>query len=124
MPTRSRRGGSSPERSPGAARRREGHDDDAFAAEASIKHAGWTVFGRGEIAENRELTDVPHGPAYRVGKLSLGAVRDFRLADHFSIGAGGLFAVNFVPDALAPLYGGNNPTGAMGFVAAQARLID
>ena len=43
-------------------------------------------------------------------------VRDFRIADHFSVGAGGLVAVNFVPDALAPLYGGHNPTGAMGFV--------
>ena len=93
-----------------------GHDDDAWAAEASVKHGGWTVFGRGEVAENRELTDDPDGPAYRVGKASLGAVRDFRLADHLSVGAGGLFSVNFVPDALVPLYGSHNPTGAMGFV--------
>ena len=70
---------------------------------------GWTVFGRGEMTENRELTDVEDGPAYRVGKASLGAVRDFRIADHWSLGAGGLVAVNFVPDALAPLYGGHNP---------------
>ena len=93
--------------------------DDAFVAEASLKHAGWTVFGRGEVTENRELVHAhsgEHPRAYRVGKVSLGAVRDFRIAEHFSIGAGGLFAVNFVPDALAPLYGGNNPTGAMGFV--------
>ena len=53
---------------------------------------------------------------FRVGKLSLGAVRDFPVADHLSLGAGGLFSVNFVPDALAPLYGGHNPTGVMGFV--------
>ena len=93
-----------------------GHSDDALAAEASLKHARWTVFGRAEMTDNRELTDVEDGPAYRVGKISLGAVRDFRIADHFSLGAGGLFSVNFVPDALAPLYGGHNPTGAMGFV--------
>ena len=93
-----------------------GHSDDGFAAEASLKHAGWTAFGRGEITENRELTDVEDGPAYRVGKVSLGAVRDFKVAEHLSFGAGGLFSVNFVPDALAPLYGGHNPTGAMGFV--------
>ena len=92
-----------------------GHDDDAYVAEASLKHAGWTLFGRGEMTENRELTDVEHGPAYRVGKVSLGAVRDFRIADHSSIGAGGLVALNFVPDALAPLYG-HNPLGTMGFV--------
>ena len=48
--------------------------------------------------------------------MSLGAVRDFRVTDHLAFGVGGLFAVNFVPNALAPAYGGHNPTGAMGFV--------
>jgi hypothetical protein len=94
----------------------EGHSDDAFALEGSIKHRGWTLFGRGELAENRELVDtVEPGPAYRVGKVSLGAVREFTIADHLSLGLGGLLAVNFVPTALAPLYGGHNPIGAMGF---------
>ena len=91
--------------------------DDAFVAEASVKHGGWTLFGRGEVTENRELVDNgEHGEAFRVGKVSLGAVRDFRIADHLSLGLGGLFAVNFVPNGLAPLYGSHNPTGAMGFV--------
>ena len=96
----------------------EHHKDDAYVAEASLKHGGWTLFGRGEVTENRELVEDPeeHGPAFTVGKVSLGAVRDFRIAEHWSLGGGGLFAVNFVPDALAPLYGGHNPTGAMGFV--------
>ena len=57
-----------------------------------------------------------HGPAYRVGKASRGAIRDFRVADNLLLGLGGLFAVNFIPDGLAPPYAGNNPTGAMGFV--------
>ena len=91
--------------------------DDAFVAEASVKHAGWTAFSRGEITENRELLDVEeHGPAFRVGKVSVGAVRDFRIADNLSIGAGGLVAVNFVPSGLASLHGSRNPVGAMGFV--------
>jgi hypothetical protein len=95
----------------------EHHDDDALAAEASVKHGAWTIFGRGEMTQNRELLSLAdHGPAFSVGKVSLGAVRDFRIADHFSIGAGGLLAVNFVPDSIAPLYGGHNPVGAMGFV--------
>ncbi|HJU77773.1 MAG TPA: hypothetical protein VJ597_07605 [Sphingomicrobium sp.] len=92
--------------------------DDAYVAEASIKHRGWTIFGRGEITENRELVELEegeHGPAFRVGKVSLGAVRDFKLAEHWSLGVGGLVALNFVPDRLAPLYGGHNPVGAMGF---------
>ena len=95
----------------------EHQNDDAYVAEASLKHSEWTIFGRGEMTENRELLDTEEqGPAFRVGKISLGAVRDFKLADHFSLGLGGLFALNFVPDQLAPLYGGNNPTGMMGFV--------
>ena len=93
-----------------------GHNDDAYAAEASLKHASWTLFGRAEMAENRELIPGQDEPAYRVGKVSLGAVRDFKLANHLAIGLGGLFAVNFVSRALGPLYGGHNPTGAMAFV--------
>ena len=67
--------------------------DDAYVAEASLKHRQWTIFGRGEVTENRELLDIEeHGPAFRVGKVSLGAVRDFRVAEHLSFGVGGLFA--------------------------------
>jgi hypothetical protein len=92
------------------------HHDDAFVAEASLKHEAWTLFGRGEMVENRELVPAQDEPAYHVGKVSLGALRDFRIANHFSIGAGGLFALNFVPHSLAELYGESNPTGMMGFV--------
>ncbi|HXG81769.1 MAG TPA: hypothetical protein VNJ05_08205, partial [Sphingomicrobium sp.] len=96
----------------------ERHRDDAFAAEASLKHGPWTIFGRGELTENRELVEDPeeHGPAFQVGKISIGAVHDFQVAKNLSLGVGGLLAVNFVPDDLKPLYGGSNPTGAMGFV--------
>jgi hypothetical protein len=95
----------------------EHHKDDAYVVEASLKHSDWTLFARGEMTENRELLDIEdHSPAFRVGKLSLGTVRDFSFADHFSLGLGGLIAINFVPDELAPLYGGHNPKGAMGFV--------
>jgi len=93
-----------------------GHNDDAVAAEASLKHDQWTIFSRGEWTENRELTDFEGGPAYRVGKVSIGAVRDFDIARHFSLGAGGLFSVNFLPDALATDYGSHQPSGAMGFL--------
>jgi hypothetical protein len=93
------------------------HKDNAIAAEASVKHAGWTLFGRSEMTENRELLAFEeHGPAYRVGKISVGAVRDFRVAPHVTVGAGGLFAVNFVPVGLKFDYCGSNPTGMMGFV--------
>ena len=91
--------------------------DDAFVAEASLKHGGWTLFGRGEMTENRELLNLDeHGPAYRVGKASLGAVHDWRIGESLSFGAGALASLNFVPDALEPLYGSSNPKGAMAFV--------
>ena len=95
----------------------EHHRDDAFVAELGLKQSAWTLFGRGELTENRELLDTDeHGEAYRVGKLSLGALRDFPLTPALTLGAGGLFALNFVPGELAPLYGGRRPTGAMAFV--------
>ncbi len=94
----------------------DGESDDAVAAETSVKHQGWTLFGRGEVAQNRELVAaVEHGPAYTVGKASLGLIRDVRVAEHVSVGIGGLVSVNFVPGALAAAYGGRHPTGAMGF---------
>ncbi|MCL6740947.1 hypothetical protein LZ518_07360 [Sphingomonas sp. RB56-2] len=95
----------------------EHHKDDAYVAEASLKHGPWTVFGRGEVTENRELVDAEeHGPAFSVGKVSLGAIHDFKLGDQVALGLGGLLALNFVPDDLKPLYGSSNPVGAMGFV--------
>jgi hypothetical protein len=95
----------------------KGHNDDAYVAEASLKHQRWTVFGRGEMIENRELVaSVENGPGYQVGKVSLGAIHDFQIADHLAIGAGGLFALNFVPSALSPFYGANSPTGLMAFL--------
>jgi hypothetical protein len=93
-----------------------GHSDDAVAAEASLTHANWTMFGRGEMTDNRELVPGQDAPAYRIGKISIGALRDFLVADHLLVGAGGLFSLNFVPHSLAPQYGGHNPTGAMAFV--------
>jgi hypothetical protein len=94
----------------------EHHSDDGFAAEASLKRDGWMVFGRGELVDNRELLGLDdHSTAYRVGKIGLGLVKDLPVADHVSLGAGALFSVNFVPDSIASLYGGNNPVGAMGF---------
>jgi hypothetical protein len=95
----------------------EGHKDDAVALESSINWKDWTLFGRGEITENRELVEIPeeHGPAYKVGKVSLGLVRDFSIGGPFKLGLGALYAMNFVPKSLESLYGGD-PDGAMAFV--------
>jgi hypothetical protein len=76
------------------------------------------------MVQNRELLGLEeHGPAFRVGKVSLGAVRDFPAASHLSVGVGGFFSVNFVPAALAALYGSRNPVGTR-LHAIEAPLID
>ncbi len=96
----------------------EGENLDAVALESSVTWKNWTLFGRGEITENNELTfdaEDEHGPAFRVGKASLGLVRDFELAPHLKFDVGGLYAFNFVPDDLEDVYGGDE-NGAMGFV--------
>ncbi len=100
----------------------ESRNYDAFALESAIKWNDWTLFGRGEITENNELfglhdeeEDDHHGEALRVGKASLGLLREFAVAKNLKLGVGGLYAFNFVPDALEDAYGGD-PDGAMGFI--------
>jgi hypothetical protein len=45
----------------------------------------------------------------------LGVVHDWRLSEHVRFGLGGLYAVNRVPNALEPIYGGD-PDGGMVFI--------
>lgn len=90
---------------------------DALLLEGAVGLDDWTLFGRAEYTENNELVSDGghHGETYEVGKVSLGAIRDFPIAPNVKFGIGGLYARNFVPAALEPLYDGN-PAGAMAFV--------
>ena len=91
----------------------EGHGYDALALESSVNWKDWTLFGRGEVTENNELTS-DHHDSFRVGKISLGLIRDFSVAKNLKFGLGGLYAFNFVPNSLEHAYGGD-PEGAMAF---------
>jgi hypothetical protein len=87
---------------------------NAVLAEAAFKPADlWTVFARAEWEENAELVA---GRVSHVGEVSLGAVRDFRLGEHWKFGLGGLYAFDMTPGHAGY---GNAPHGAMAF----ARLI-
>lgn len=91
---------------------------DAFLVEAAVKPVDvWTVFARGEHIEAAELdlSGHAHGTAEKVGKLSLGVVRDFKVATHIKLGVGGLYAFNWTLAHLRASYGGN-PNAAMAFV--------
>lgn len=100
----------------------EGQNYDAFALESSLNWKDWTVFGRGEVTENNELLvhhdeeeEDHHGETFRVGKVSLGLLREFAVARNLKLGVGGLYAFNFVPEELEAEYGGDR-NGAMGFI--------
>ena len=100
----------------------EGESLDAFALESSLNWKDWTLFSRGEMTENNELVvdhhddeGDHHGEAFRVGKISVGLLREFEIAPKLKLGLGGLYAFNFVPGEIEPVYGGD-PNGAMAFV--------
>ncbi len=91
---------------------------NAWLLESALKPTDpWTLFARAERVENAELLHLPGGvhPTTTVSKLSLGAIHDWKAADHLKIGLGGLYAFDFVPGALRAAYG-NDPHGAMAFM--------
>jgi len=92
----------------------DGTDENAVLIEAEYKpDEAWTLFARGETIESKEL--VPGGPIRGAGEISLGAIRDFALAEHWKLGLGGLYAFDFAPSSPTASYG-SAPHGAMAFV--------
>ncbi len=85
---------------------------DAFLAETEYKFDAWTIFARAESVQNNEL--FTSGTVQTVEKVSLGAIHDWRVVEHATIGLGGLYAFNFVPSAQTSSYG-SDPHGAMVF---------
>lgn len=93
-----------------------GADLNGLLAETAYKpDDAWTLFARGEWEENDELLP---GSKLRAGELTLGAIHDWRVANHWKLGLGGLYTFDVVPGGIAPSYGGD-PHGAMGF----ARIV-
>ena len=91
---------------------------DGLLGEAAYKpDDAWTLFARGEWEENGELTATPS--VRRVGALSLGLVHDWKLADHWKLGLGALYAFDFVPSSLTAAYGAD-PHGTMLFLRVLA----
>jgi hypothetical protein len=91
-----------------------GTDESAFLAEAEFKPDDvWTLFARGETLGSDEL--VPGPPVRGAGELSLGAIHDWRISEHWKFGIGGLYAFDFTPSS--PISGyGSDPHGTMGFI--------
>ena len=97
---------------------RHGPALDARVLESAVHpDARWTVYVRAERIDNDELLATPAGAGQpvTVGKLGVGAIRDFRLVPHLVFGIGAQAARNFVGRNLAPSYGGDR-WGGLGFV--------
>jgi hypothetical protein len=103
----------------GRKERSDGVASDAFLFETAFKpDTAWTLFARAERLETDELDahgGHAHGALETVGKLSLGLVRDWRVASHAKLGLGGLYSFNVIPADLKHAYG-ERPRGAMAFV--------
>ena len=92
----------------------DGTGTNAVLLEGQFKpDEDWTFFARGETIESTEL--VPGGQIRGAGEISLGAIRDFPLAEHWKFGLGGLYAFDFAPSSPTASYG-SAPHGAMAFV--------
>ena len=84
---------------------------DGWLAEAALHpNERWTVFARAESVQTDELAPGVH----TVARLSLGAIRDWRVQEHVVFGVGALVEDHLTPSALDTAYGGD-PIGAMGF---------
>lgn len=92
---------------------------DGFLLESAVTlNERHTIFARAERADESELFDAPSPlahQAFAVNKLSLGYIRDFRIAEHVKFGVGGLVSGYDYPDRLTPEYGGD-PLSYMVFV--------
>ena len=77
------------------------------------------MFGRAERVDNDELLLPPgavaDGPAFTVGKVSLGGIRDFAVVRHVAFGLGTVVSRSLTPTGLDPSYGGDR-TSVVGFV--------
>jgi hypothetical protein len=91
---------------------------NAFVLESAIApDDAWTLFVRGESVQNDELAGA-NGPTYTVGKISAGAIHDWRVAKHLKLGLGALYAFDFIPAPLRAAYGAD-PHGVMAFLRAK-----
>jgi len=85
-----------------------GHSLNGLLAETEYKPADpWTLFARAEWEENDEVAP---GRIARIGEATLGAIRDWRVAERWKVGLGGLYTFDLAPSS----YGGE-PHGAMIF---------
>ena len=96
---------------------------NAALLESTVTWQQHTVFARAENADKDELFLAPNplaGQSLNVAKLSVGYIYDIPVAEHLSLGLGGLGSVYSLPDRIKPSYG-SSPTSVMLF--ARLRVL-
>jgi hypothetical protein len=96
----------------------DGVNLDGWLLESAVKPGmGWTLFTRAERVQSDELETLAgvNGPVETAAKISVGAIHDWRVATHVSLGLGALYDFDFVPGGLKAAYG-DDPHGVMAFV--------
>ena len=96
----------------------DGADLNGALLETEYRFDPWTFFARTEWEQNNELDALQRTRS--VAELTLGAIHDWPVAEHFKAGLGALYAFDFTPSDMAPPYGGN-PHGLMAFVRLATR---
>jgi hypothetical protein len=86
--------------------------DGALMEAELMPNDAWTLFTRAEQVDQNELSGVEHGPIYTVRKISLGAIRDFRVSEEVKLGLGAQVSAFDAPLAL----GYDKPTAATVFL--------
>lgn len=90
-----------------------GENHDGYLIEAALRpDDAWTFFTRAEQIDSAELVPATERT---VRKVSLGALHDWKVAQHARLGLGALYSFDHTPGALAPAYG-DKPHGVMAFV--------
>lgn len=96
----------------------DGADLNGVLLESEYRLDPWTLFARTEWEQNNELDALERTRS--VGELTLGAIHDWPVAEHLKAGLGALYTFDFVPPAIAPVYG-RDPHGFMAFVRLATR---
>jgi len=94
-----------------------GPELNAYLLETAYSWDRHTIFGRAENDQKNELFADPHplhGTRFDISKLSLGYIYDIPVAEHVSLGLGGLVSAYALPKGLDPFYG-SDPMSTMLF---------
>jgi hypothetical protein len=70
-----------------------------------------------------DLDFSPAGQLYNVGEISLGYLRNFRLADAFVIAPGAMVTTNFIDGRLDSIYHSQTPIGLAAFIRIRPALM-